>query len=170
MSISETLQAMIDNADSLTDNVNETLTDIDAQISEWNDQILAIENGLCGVSETELTTYINDIKIPELETTLGGNTPFSFSEGPNYGEIDEVSGGLTDWEVLDNEGSLVYKYEGLNWDDDSTISEKIADFAFGNNYLTNLYSYKEISESTKAKLETRKDDLDQSKTIFAKYV
>jgi hypothetical protein len=176
---SEILQSMIDNTDAQVENLDAGLTTIDEQISELTEQIDGIENGLCEVSKNDLVSYINDTKISELESLHGGELPYSFSQGENFGTIDVDNGGITDWEILDNLGSVVYKYEDLNWDNDSFITEKINDFAFGNKFLTKplsgaagygLMTYKDFLVSSKTYFESAKDDLTQSKIIFAKYV
>lgn len=176
---SEILQSIIDDADTKIVDKDSKITEFTNQIAEVTEQIDGVENGLCEVSKNELESYMTDTKIPELEALHGGDLPYSFSQGENFGEIDFDNGGITDWEVLDNQGTLVYKYEDLNWDSDSFIEEKISDFAFGNEYLTKplsgaagygLYQYKEFLTFSKGQNETAKSDLNQTKTVFAKYV
>ena len=176
---SEILQSIIDDADVKIADKDSKIATFTDQISETTEQIEAVESGLCEVSKNELESYITDTKIPELEALHGGELPYSFSQGENFGEIDFDNGGITDWEVLDNSGSLVYKYGDLNWDDDTFIEEKINDFAFGNMFLTKplsgaagygLRQYKEFLIFSKEQNESSKNDLNQCKTIFSKYV
>jgi hypothetical protein len=175
---SEILQGIIDNIDSQINDINNIVTQVDEQISILTEQISGVEEGLCDIAKNDLVTYMNDTKLSALQSLHGGEVPYSFSEGTNFGSIDSDTGGITDWEVLDNLGALVYKYQDLNWDDDSFIEEKINDFASGNSFLTNpmnaqdpgLITLKDAQEVSKSNFEESVSSLTESKDVFSKYV
>lgn len=169
MAASDILKEMIDKAPDQVENIANSISQVQSQIDDLTTQIDAIQTGMCDVAETDLTTYMNDTKIPALEALYGGDTPYMFAEGGNYGSIDYTTGGITDWEVLDDLGVLVYKYGGLNWDSDTTITKLITDFDFARDYLSrpmttgatygliparaNLNTAKGILNSNKSKIQ-----------------
>lgn len=180
MAASDILQEMIDKAPDQIENIEVSIAQIQSQIDDLDVQITGIEDGMCAVDQTSLTQYMLITKIPELEVTYGGmfDLPFMWAPGPNYGLIDWTNGGIEDWEVLDDIGVLVYKYNGLNWDSDTTISNLISDFSFGNDYLTKpltggatygLIPYKNNLLSAQSLLLANKSKINQSITRFAPY-
>jgi hypothetical protein len=176
--LSETIQDIVDKIDTQIADIDNMISGFDELIPEIDEKITAIEDGLCEISKNELVTYINETKIPALEGLYGGETPYSLSQGENFGTIDQSDGGITDWQVIDNEGNLVYKYDGLNWDADSFITEKIEDFSIGNDFLTNptgtaetgFLELKEYSISSRANLESDIEFLNSRKTVLSKYI
>lgn len=181
---SEILGQMISKVEEQSDNLDSSISQVQAQIDDLDEQIDGVQNGMCAVAETDLTDYMINTKIPELEITYGGmfTTPFMWAPGANYGAIDYTNGGLTDWEVLDDIGVLVYKYEpggaGLNWDGDTTITKLMDDFAFGNDYLTRpmtsgatygLIPAKANLSTAKGILTSNKNKIVASETEFADY-
>ena len=177
----EILQQMIDNIPSQVASITDSIAQIQIQIDDLDEQIDGIENGLCAVAESDLTTYLNGTKLTEIEALYGGDfdPPFLVDYGANYGTINYASGGITDWEIIDSLSVLVYKYEGLNWDQDSTIIKLITDYAFGNDYLTKplsdsatygLKPYKSALTTAKNILGANKTKIENSESIFEDYV
>ena len=131
--------------------------------------------------ETDLTDYLDNTKLAEIEITWGGvyALPFSMDYGADYGTIDYTTGGLTDFRIIDATAVVVYEYLGTNWDGDTTITKLVTDFAFGNDYLTKpltggasygLYPNATTLTSAKGILTSDKSKIETSKTIFEDYI
>lgn len=174
------LQDMIDDAPDQIDAIDSSLSQIQDQIDDLTTQINGITNELCSVAESELTLYMEGPKLVELELLYGGMfvLPFWFDLGANYGSIDYINGGITDWQVLDDLGFLVYSYEGMHWDADPIIIKLVTDFAFANDYLTipltggatyGLIPSRDALDTAKDILTNNKTKIENSKTIFEDY-
>lgn len=138
MAASDILRKMLNQAPQQVEDLDSSLSQIDALIDDLTEQIDAVTDGLCGVAESNLTTYLDSTKVDELELLYGSglNTPFSVTYGADYGTIDYTDGGITDFTVFDSTGDIQYEYLGTNWDGDSYIVGLIDDYDFGNDYLT----------------------------------
>jgi hypothetical protein len=134
MASSDILRQMINEAPEQVENIENSIGQIEALVEELDEQIDGLENGMCAVAQSNLTDYMNNTKVPELEL-IHGET-LVFTPGPNYGTINYTTGGLTDWTVLDTTSNVVYAYNGIGWDSDTTITKYINDFEFANDYLT----------------------------------
>ncbi len=129
----EILREMIDNVEPQSENLDSNIDQISLQIDALNVEIDGVQNGLCGVAESDLIAYLDGTKIPELEILYGN---LELETGPTFGTIGYGTGNITDWQVIDSTtGSAVYKYLGINWDGDPYITKLISDYAFGNDYL-----------------------------------
>lgn len=167
-------------ADEQVTNGENSIAQVDEQIDATEEEIDGLENGLCGVAETDMTDYLDNTKLAEIEALYGDpfNTPFSMSYGPNYGTIDYTTGGITDFTILDVSGVVMYSYLGVNWDSDPDIIEWVDDYAFGNDYLTRpltsgasygLYDNLSGLNSAKSLLTQDKNKVSASKAIFERY-
>lgn len=175
---SEILSQMIDNVESQSGNLASSISQVQDQIDDLTEQIDGVENGLCTVAETDLTSYLDGTKLTELEILYGGSLPYYVDYGANYGEIDYTTGGITDWQIKDDDDVVVYEYEGTNWDSDPYIIKRVTDYAFGNDYLTRpltsgasygLYPAKANLEIAKALLQENKTKVEASETTFEDY-
>lgn len=174
------LGGMKNAVDEQTSNLENSIGQVQDQVDQYTEEIDGVENGLCGVANTDMTDYLDNTKLPEIEGIYGDpfNTPFSMDYGPNYGAIDYATGGLTDFRILDSSGTVMYEYNGVNWDSDPDITEWVGDYAFGNDYLTKpltsgaTYGLKDnlsSMNSAKSILTNNKDKITNSKAIFERY-
>lgn len=175
MAASDVLRQMINDSDDQVSDIESSIGQIDGLIDDTQTQIDGLEDGMCTPSENDLTTYLDGPKLSELELLYG---PCTVSYGPNYGSIDYTDGGIIDWEVLDSTAGVVYKYLGVNWDGDATITKLIGDFDFANDYLTRpltsgasygLKPYKSNLNTAKSLLNQNKTKIADSKTALEDY-
>lgn len=177
----EILGGMVDAADSQVNNLTESISQVQDQIDDVTEQIDGVENGMCAVAESDLTDYLDNTKLPEIEGLYGTPTtiPFSVDYGPDYGSIDYTTGGITDFRIIDNSGNIKYEYSGINWDSDPDITKWVSDYSFGNDYLTRPLTsgasyglYDNLSGLTSAKslLTQDKNKIAASKTAFEDYL
>ena len=173
MAAADVLRQMLNDAPEQFNNINNSIGQIDNIIDELNTQIDAVTDGLCAVAEADLTDYLNNTKLAEIEGLYGDlfNTPFSVDYGPNYGTINYTTGGITDFRIVDSSGNTEYEYLGSNWDSDATITKLINDYAFGNDYLTRpltsgasygLIPSRDNMLTAKALLQENADKVDES--------
>lgn len=177
----EILGSMVAAADGQINNLDSSISQVDEQIDDITEQIDGVENGMCAVAESDLTDYLDNTKLAEIEALYGDpfNTPFSVDYGADYGKIDYTDGGITDFRIIDNTGNTMYEYGGVNWDSDPDITQWVSDFAFGNDYLTrplvpvgaSYGLYPQLSNLTTAKniLTSNKNKIEASKTAFGDY-
>lgn len=175
------LGSMVSAADSQVNNLTGSISQVQEQIDAYVEEADGVENGLCAVAESDLTDYLDNTKLAEIEAAYGDpfNTPFSVDYGGNYGTIDYTTGGITDFRIIDSTGNTMYEYGGVNWDSDAEITKLVSDFAFGNDYLTRPLTsgasygiYDNISSMSSAKslLEANKNKIEASKTAFGDYI
>jgi hypothetical protein len=176
MSSAENLRQMLNNTGSQSDNLASSISQVQDQIDDLTNQIDGVQNGLCTVAQADLVAYLDGTKIPELEILYDSTGTVEY--GANFGTINYTTGGITDWQIVDSTGGVIYKYLGTNWDSDSMITKWITDYAFGNDYLTRplttgatygIIPAKTNLETAKAILEENKDKIDNSATTFADY-
>jgi len=177
MSASDILRQMLNNAPDESTEISSSISQIQDQIDDLTDQIDGVQNGLCAVAQSELVAYLDGTKVPELEA-IYGDTPYSVSYGGTFGTIDYSTGNITDWQVLDSTGGVVYQYSGTHWDSDPYITERITNYTFGNDYLTRpltsgatygLIPAKTNLQTAKAILQENKDKIDNSENILKNY-
>jgi hypothetical protein len=169
-------------AESQVSDLESSIGQVQDQIDSYTEQIDGIENGLCAPAETDLTDYLDNTKLAEVEADYGDpfNTPFSVDYGANYGSISYTTGGITDFRIIDSTGNTMYEYNGVNWDSDATITKLVGDFAFGNDYLTKPLAgggasyglYDNLSGMTSAKnlLTADKNKISSSVSVFEDYL
>jgi len=177
----EILGGMTDVVDEQVENLDSSISQVQEQIDAYTEEIDGVENGMAGVAESEMTTYLNDTKLAEIQDDYGDplTIPFSVDYGGNYGTIDYTTGGITDFTIIDNAQIIMYEYGGVNWDSDVTITKLVSDYAFANDYLTRpltsgatygLYPNVETLTSAKNILQANKSKIAASKTTFEDYV
>lgn len=178
---SDKLKEMIEDADPQADRIDSNLSQIQEQIDATQEQADAVEFGMCNVAANDLLDYLNNVKLPDIQTTH----PDAYLEvGPTYGDIDYVTGNITDWQILEPESLddeiVLYEYEGVGWDGDTTITKLVNDFAFGNDYLEKPYTATPYSSyglnptiqnlnRAKSILTQNKNKIVNSKTYFEDY-
>jgi hypothetical protein len=171
---------MINEAPAQVADVESSISQIEGQIDGLNEQINGVQNGMCAIAQTDLTSYLQTTKLPQIQNLYGTplNKPFSVVYGPKYGTINYTTGGITDFSIVDFLGVIQYKYLGANWDNDATIIKLITDHAFGNDYLTRpltsgatygLMPAKSNLEFAKGLLQENADKVSDSIGIFEDY-
>ena len=176
---SSKLRSMKNAAPDQAENVQGSIDQVQSQIDELNKEIDAVQNGMCDVAASNLSDYLDSTKLEEF---LVVDSSAYVVYGPLYGTIDYDDGGITDFRILDSTGLTMYQYEGVGWDDDTSVQTYIDDFAFGNDYLTRPLitdppapaSYGLIPNrnnliSAKQLLQRNKNKVAQSETRFERY-
>ena len=175
------LGQMVAAAEGQVNNLTDSISQVQSQIDDLTEQIDGVENGQCAVAESDLTDYLENTKLAEIEAAYGtpATTPFSVDYGANYGTINYTTGGITDFTIIDDLGATVYEYGGTHWDSDATITKLVSDYAFGNDYLTrplvpvgaSYGLYPQLSNLTTAKniLTANKNKINSSITSFGDY-
>jgi hypothetical protein len=172
------LQNMRDDAPDQVLAVESSIGQVEDQIVDLTRQIDAVREELCEADTTALLSYLVDVKYPELQLLYGGG-PFTTITYGNFGTIGYGTGNISQWIIRDSTGDDVYAYNGINWDDDTSVTTFITDYAFGNDYLTrplttgatyglipsraNLYVALGI-------LENNRDKLANSIDVFDRYI
>jgi len=148
------LNQMHRNIPDVVDQMEENIINLEDIQEELTEQSVAIEDALCAVAESDLTTYLNTVKLAELSLIYPPSAlvgPLYIVYGVNYGTIDYSSGNISDWDY--RQDNLVippfpappipvpayyvrYVYLGTGWDGDTQIAQWINDYAWGNDYLT----------------------------------
>jgi len=174
------LQDMIDDAPDQISALDVSIGQINDQITDLTTEINAVTNDLCGVAETDLTAYLDGTKLTEIEILYGDPTsiPFSVDYGGDYGKIDYVDGGITDFRIIDNSGNIEYEVGVTHWDNDPLIVKLTGDYAFGNDYLTRpldsgatygLIPTRTALNTAKGILNNNKSKIQSSILIFEDY-
>ena len=177
------------------ENLEGSVAQVEEQIVSFEDDIEGVEDALCAVAESDLADYLDTTKLAEIQAlwpavplVLG---PVYIVYGGTYGTIDYTTGNITDWEFRQDNLVIIfpapapvppyyvrYQYLGIGWDGDTTITDFVNDFAFGNDYLTRpldsgatygLYANKDALSSAKGILETNTVKVDASEAIFVRY-
>lgn len=182
MSAADKLREMINDAPDQVENLDGSIDQINNLIEDYNEEIDTIKDGLCTPAENNLTNYLENTKLAEIQGLYGDpfNTPFTVEYGSHYGtaNIDYLTGGITDFKIADSSGNTMYSYEGVNWDGDTTITKLVEDFAFGNDYLTRplttgasygLIPNKNNMSTAKSLLESNKVKINESIDVFEDY-
>lgn len=169
------LRSMINNAPEESDNIANSIAQIEDQIEELQEQDDAIVNAMMNVDQTSLEIYLQTTKLQWVRANIDSTASLNY--GPNFATIDYTSGGITDWSYEGGSG-VVYEYEGVNWDSDATIITYVEDYAFGNDYLTRpltsgaAYGIRPYISSLNDALDIlneNKDKIDESITVFENY-
>jgi hypothetical protein len=129
------LQNMLDDAPDQVLAIGNSIGQIEDQIEDLQRQIDAVTDELCNFDATALIVYMNDVKIPELKQLYAASTA-TLVLGPTYNSFGYGTGNITDWVVSDATAGTIYSYQGVNWDDDTSVTQFVVDYAFGNDYLT----------------------------------
>ncbi len=183
------LREMRDSVQDQVDALSNSISQIEDQIQELTDEATAIE--------TEVTDFTKDSVIDLLENTIlidkGGDY---VSYGSTFGLIQWTpAGNLTDWAIIKNivtpnplpppptitTPTVIYTYTPGDYPD---LDQWVADYAFGNDYLTRpLYDSGLAEEAsygiypTIANLgtgleyvENNKDKVEDSESVFTRYI
>lgn len=175
------LKKMIDAAPETAGNIDSQVEQIEEIQGDLEEQAAAVRECVTDKARDELTDYLNNTKLPQIEALYGTplTTPFSVVYGPHYGEISYSDGGITDFTIVDVTGNVEYAYLGTNWDSDPFIIEKVGDYAFGNDYITHpvgigaaygLEPLVDMYEQGKATLLGNKAKIEQSISVLTKYL
>jgi hypothetical protein len=178
------LREMIGDAESESENLADSISQVEDTRDETNDRISAVQNGMCGVAQTDLTDYLTNTKLPQFQLIQ----PTAILEfGATYGTIVYSTGNITDWEIYYMTVPVfpavavkvvLYAYEGIGWDSDAQIIAWVNDYAFGNDYLTRpldtgatygLIPYKDNLNSAISILNNNKDKVEDSVSYLEGY-
>ncbi len=132
----EILADMFDNAEGDVEDLDAQLAQIDQLISNLEDEATAIEDALMTVAADDLQAYLDSTKLPEIIISTGQDLALII--GSNYNDLPNVGGSanLTDWSFVDTTSLQVIYSRSVNWDGDVLILDWIADWDFGDDYLT----------------------------------
>lgn len=165
---SDKLREMINNVEDQVDAIDSSITQIQAQIDELDEQDDAIVDGILNVDATSLQIYLEDVKRPEFPGSI-------VDIGPTYNVIG-YGNELTDWALIDSTTlNPVYVYEGVGWDDSTAVTNFVTSWDFGNDYLTRplttgasygIRPYKVALEDAKDILEENKNKIETSEDVF----
>ncbi|MHA1814385.1 MAG: hypothetical protein ACTSX1_00115 [Candidatus Heimdallarchaeaceae archaeon] len=190
---SDKLRSMVNVAPEQVDNLNNSISQIEDLMEEVAEEISAIEDSLMGVSESDLITYLEDVKIPEI--SADSTALHRFQPGPTFGSSTwgPPKGNISDWAIQ----ALylipptpppilppvptwvnVYVYLGVGWDGDTTVTTLITDYDFGNDYLWKpltdgasygRYPYYGSLNVGKGYLTNNRDKVNNSINVFQDY-
>ena len=186
MAASDTLRQMINDSDDQVANIEISIGQIDELILDTQTQIDGLEDGMCGVAETDMTVYLQGLKLAEIKVAFP-NAYLVF--GGTYGSIAWSDpgpiGNITDWEYRVDlpipppppalPYTVVYSYTP---GDDTTIDDLVNDYAFANDYLTRpltdgasygLKPYKANLNTARSLLTQNKNKIAASKTALEDY-
>jgi len=132
------LQDMIDDAPDQITSLENSIGQIEDQMTDLLIEINAIKNDLCTVAKNELIAYLDGTKLTEIENLYGSpeDLPFTVEYYGDFGTYGYGTGNITDFRIIDNSGNIEYEIGGIHWDSDSLIIKLTDDYAFGNDYLT----------------------------------
>ena len=178
------LREMIGDAESESENIADSVSQIEDIKDETTERISAIQNGVCGVSQTDLTDYLTNTKLPQFQL-VQPTAVLAF--GATYGTIVYSTGNISDWEIYYMTVPVfpavatkvvLYAYLGAGWDGDTQIIDWINSYSFGNDYLTRpmdtgatygLIPYKDNLDSAISILNNNKDKVEDSVGYFEDY-
>lgn len=162
------LREMVTVAPSQITDIGNSIGQIDDQVDEVIEEIVAITDGACTPGEASAISIIESL-IPE-----DGYVTY----GPTFGVSNinwSPAGNLTDWEIFDEFDVLYYTYTPEDYPD---LDELVTDFAFNNDYLTRpltdgasygLIPYRQSLEYAQSILYENQNKISNSITILSKY-
>jgi hypothetical protein len=160
------LREMINSADQQAEDIDNSVSQIDVQLTELQSQHDAIREGMLDVIVSDMTSYLEITKIAE----VGGS---SVAYDPDFGEST-----VTTFYILDSTGGILYEFEGIGWDSDTQIIDWVDKFDFGYDYLVHplgidgTYGIDDkITQLQNAKnlLTLNKSKVEDSKAAFEDY-
>lgn len=180
------LRQMIGNVDDTVSGIIGNVSQIAEIISDIQDQVDAITNAVADVCQNDLVDKLENVKLPSFQMT---NPGAYMDYDASFGDIG-YGNDLAGWRIMapapppifpapPNPDIVVYEYGGIGWDSDTTIIEKVGDWNFGNDYLTRpltsgasygLLPYQSNLNTAKSMLEANITKLEDSKTIFSRYL
>jgi hypothetical protein len=175
---SDKLREMIFDAPEQSENIADNISQITDTRDEIQEQIDAVNTGMCSVAETDAKDYIENTILP----AVGGDY---VSYGTYFGSIDYSNGNLTDFEIYQTQvtppgsssvsDTLLYTYSRGDY---PTLDALVDDWDFGNDYLTRpltsgatygLIPYRDSLDDAIDILTENKDKVDGSVTYFETY-
>lgn len=159
------LREMINNADQQSEDIDNSISQIDTQLTELNEQYDAIRQMLDDIT-SDTTSYLENIKIFE----VGGDSVIYDS---TFGEST-----VSSFHILDSTGNPIYEYQSVGWDDDTSIQTWVIQFDFSYDYLTHplgvdgtygIIPKIEQLNSAKNLLDANKTKVEDSKDVFENY-
>lgn len=175
---SDRLREMINDAPDQSDNLANNISQITDIRDDIQEQIDAVNTGMCSVAETDARNIINN-------TILADKGGDYVTYGGTFGTIGYGTGNITDWEMYQVQsvppGSsaipdvLIYTYTPGDYPD---LDALVADYAFGNDYLTRpltsgatygLIPYRDNLDDAIDILNENKDKVDDSVTYLEDY-
>ena len=181
---SDKLREMISDAPEKSENIGSSISQITDIRDETNDEISAVQNGMCGSAESQMTAYLTTVKLPFFQIT---QPTAVLAFGATYGTIVYSTGNITDWEIYYMTVPIppatpvkvvLYAYEGAGWDNDAQIISWADDYSFGNDYLTRpldtgatygLIPYRDNLNSAISILTNNQNKVDSSISYFEDY-
>ncbi len=160
--------------------IEKSIASVQDQITELGDEAGAVEDALLDVSQGDLVDYLENVKLPEIEILYGSAVEVSY--GPTFGSRTwgPPKGNISDWAIIDSTTTVdVYVYLGIGWDGDTTITELITDYDFGNDYLYRpltdgatygIYPSQTAMIAAKALLQQNSNKVNNSIDVFSDYV
>lgn len=176
----EILADMHDNAEGDVEDLDAQLAQIDQLISNLEDEATAIEDALMTVAADDLQAYLDGTKLPEIELLTGKGV--SLIIGSNYNDLPNVGGSanLTDWKIIDSTALNTLYSTAINWDGDVSILDWIADWDFGDDYLTHplttfdgtygIYPNINTLNSARGTVQATRTKVNNSIGVFGDYV
>lgn len=136
MAAQDILEQMINDAEGDVEDLQSQIDQIQSLYDELAEQAEAIEDGVLTPAANDLTDYLKNTKIPEIETSYPNNVELVL--GPTFNDIPNInSATITDWKIIDSTTTnTVYEYNGIGWDGDTFITERISEWNYGHDYLT----------------------------------
>lgn len=178
--LNEMFRKIPDQSDALDNNISQ-LQDIR---DELNEQASAVEDAVCGVAESNLTTYLSTTKLSEIQLTY----PTAYLVfGGTYGTIDYSTGNITDWNyyvnitptpppILPPVPTIIYSYTP---GDDPQIDQWVNDYAYGNELLTKpldengtygIYAQIANTQTGIDLITANKNKLDAGADVYTRYI
>lgn len=185
----ELLRTMIGEIPESVENIDKSLAQLDAVDKQLDDQISAIEDGVCEQIKSDFSQYMTLEKLPHIQETVNP-TAFLVYDA-NFGSIG-YGNTLEGWSVnamveqpqppppdppVPPVEEVIYSTT-VNWDNDAYITEWMNDWSAANDFLTRplssgatygLIPYKQNVASASSILTENKAKLESSKTTFEKY-
>lgn len=167
---SDKLRSMINSADEEVANIEASISSIDSQISELQEEFDAIRDGMMTPAADDLLAYLDSTKLIEIEAVYGDSTVVV---GVQYDDIN-----LTDWKIIDATAITRYSYLGVGWDGDTNVINYISSWNFGYDYLyqplgtSGTYGIQSMIDALnngKSTLNSNKTKINDSKDVFEDY-
>lgn len=185
---SDKLREMIVDAPDKSDNIANGVSQITDVRDEVNEEISAVQNGMCGSAQTQMTNRLTTVKLPFFQLTYPtAILSFGASYGTNAWSDPGPVGNITDWEIYYMTivvppavpvKVVLYKYLTTGWDGDADIIAWANGYHFGNDYLTRpldtgatygLIPYRDNLNTAISILTENKAKVDSSVSFFEPY-
>lgn len=176
----ELLQGMIDDSEGQVDTLDTQISQVDDLISDLEDKATAIEDGLMNPIANQLSNYLDSTKVESIRVySIGGDVEVVY--GANYNNLSDIdNASITDWTIIDSTTlTVLYSYNGVNWDGDTLIKKFVGDWNYGHDYLIHplttfdgtygIYPNLEALNNAKSTLQGSRTKIAASETRFGGY-